>query len=288
VAIRAKPPAAKYAWRKLSAAKWEDAWWERLSEFRDRLASTALPGAKTIRLEVYSLNRAQAARLRAAFGGSVRTQKSPRTANERLDAPIRVREKLVIVGSERERSRMKKSLPSRKVLLIPARMAFGTGGHATTASCLRLLADVAEKLVEQQWEMLDLGCGSGILAFAGRLLGARRADAVDFDPHAVRTARENARANALRGVAVKRLDVRAWQPARTWDVVTANLLSGLLIEIAPKLAASVAPGGALILSGILRAQEAEVLAAFRRAGFRTVRIVRRGKWVALSAKRAAR
>ena len=64
--------------------------------------------------------------------------------------------------------------------------------------------------------------------------------------------------------------------------------AALLIEIAPKLAVSVATGGALILSGILRTQEAEVLAAFRRAGFRMLRSVRKGKWVALMAKRAAR
>jgi ribosomal protein L11 methyltransferase len=258
---------------------------ERLAGFADRLAITAFAGAKTVRLEVFQLTKTEADKLRRAFGGVIAIQKNPRVTSPKRRAPIVVRGKLAIVANEAERRAVRAGMP---VLLIPAGLAFGTGEHATTSACLRLLADVAGELAERPWEMLDLGCGSGILAFAGRLLGAHRADAVDFDPQAVRTARDNARANGLRGASVKRLDVRTWQPARTWDVVTANLLSGLLIEIAPKLAVSVATGGALILSGILRTQEAEVLAAFRRAGFRMLRSVRKGKWVALMAKRAAR
>jgi len=78
---------------------------------------------------------------------------------------------------------------------------------------------------------------------------------------------------------VKKLDVRAWEPSRTWPVVAANLFSGLLVEAAPKIAAAVAPGGRLVFSGVLRAQEAEVLAAFERAGLRITRVVRKGKWV---------
>ena len=255
---------------------------ERLASFADRLAITAFAGAKTVRLEVFQLTKAEAEKLRRAFGGVIAVQKNPRAILPKRRAPIVVRGKLAIVANEAERRAVRTGVP---MLLIPAGLAFGTGEHATTATCLRLLADVAREVAAQGWEMLDLGCGSGILALAGRLLGARRADAVDFDPQAVRTARDNARANGLRGVSVKGLDVRKWQPARTWDVVTANLLSGLLIEIAPKLAVSVASGGALILSGILRAQEVEVVAAYRRTGFRIERIVRKGKWVALLAGR---
>jgi ribosomal protein L11 methyltransferase len=273
-----------YCWRKLASGKWEDAWVERLAGFAERLAITAFAGAKTVRLEVFQLSKAEAEKLRRAFGGVIAVQKNPRLPSPKKRAPIAVRGKLAIVTNEAERRAVRAGVP---VLLIPAGLAFGTGEHATTATCLRLLADIAGELGAQSWEMLDLGCGTGILALAGRLLGARRAEAVDFDPHAVRTARENVRVNALGGVTVKRLDVRKWQPARTWKIVTANLVSGLLIEIAPKLAGSVAMDGALIVSGILRAQEAEVLAAMRRAGFRPGRIVRKGKWVALCAKRVA-
>jgi ribosomal protein L11 methyltransferase len=277
-----------YTWRKLGSAKWEDAWVERLREVSDRLAITALAGSKTIRLEAFQLTRAQAARLKKAFGGTVAVQKKQRAVSEAVVAPIRVRGKLVVVGSERDRRAEMKANGSRAILLIPAGMAFGTGDHATTATCLRFLADVSDELAGQPWEMLDLGTGSGILALAARLLGARRADAGDFDPHAVRTAKENARLNAIKGVAVTKLDVRDWQPARTWDVVTANLFSALLMEVALKIAAAVGPGGRLIFSGILRTQETEVIAAFRRAGLRIDRVVRKGKWVSGLAMRNTR
>ena len=269
-------------WRKLASAKWEDAWAERLAGFADRLAITGLAGAKTIRLEIFQLTKTDAEKLRRMFGGTVAIQKkwSPQiVATPR--APIRVRGKFVVVSSERERA----AAGDIPALLIPAGMAFGTGEHATTATCLRLLADVADELVGEKWDALDLGCGSGILAIAARVLGAHRAEAADFDPHAVRTAKENVRANGLSRVAVKKLDVRAWHPTRTWDVVAANLFSGLLIEVASKIAAAADSGGRLILSGILRTQEAEVVTAYRRAGFRVERIVRKGKWIAALAKR---
>lgn len=268
-----------YTWKKLGSAKWEDAWVERLREVSDRLAITALAGAKTIRLEAFQLTKAQAGRLKKAFGGTVSVQKKLRAVSEAVTAPIRVRDRLVVVGSESARTTEKKAAEERAVLLIPAGMAFGTGDHATTATCLRFLADVSDELAGQPWEMLDLGSGSGILALAARLLGARRAEAGDFDPHAVRTAKENARLNAIQGIAIKKLDVREWQPPRTWNVVAANLFSDLLMEVASKIAASVAPGGRLVFSGILRKQETEVVAAFRRAGLRIDRLVRKGKWV---------
>lgn len=277
------PPAkstSRYVWRKLSGAQWEDAWWDRLAGVRDRLAITSLAGAKTIRLEAFALTRAQAERLRKAFGGSVQLQKTPRAVSEAVRAPIRVRGKLVVVASEKA-----KAPGPAQTLIIPAGMAFGTGDHATTSTCLRFLADVSDELAGQPWEMLDLGCGSGILAIAARMLGARRAEAADFDPHAVRTAKENARLNAVTGVVVKRLDVCTWEPSRTWPVVAANLFSGLLVEVAPKIAAAVSPGGRLVFSGVLRVQEAEVVAALHSAGLRIDRVVRKGKWVSgLAAK----
>jgi len=278
----------RYVWRKLGAAKWEDAWVERLREVSDRLAITALAGAKTIRLEAFQLTKAQATRLLKGFGGVIAVQKKQRAVSEAVSAPIRVRDKLTVVGSERALAAEKKAAPGRRVLLIPAGMAFGTGDHATTASCLRFLTDVSDELTGQSWEMLDLGAGSGILALAARLLGAKRTEAGDFDPHAVRTAKENARRNAIKGIVVQKLDVRNWQPQRTWNVVAANLFSDLLQEVAPKIVAAVAPGGRVVFSGILRTQEAEVISAFRRAGLRIDRLVRNGNWVSGLATRMLR
>ena len=276
---------ARYTWRKLGAAKWEDAWVERLRWISDRLAITSLAGAMTIRLEAYALTKTQAERLREGFGGVIALQRRQRAVSEALRAPIRVRDKMIVAASAKERDDLAKTAPNRKVLVIPAGMAFGTGDHATTAACLRFLADVSGELASQPWEMLDIGCGSGILALAGRMLGARRALAGDFDPHAVRTAKENVRANAISGVTVKKLDVRWWQPPRAWDVVAANLYSGLLIESAPRIAAACASGGRFVFSGILRTQEAEVLPVLKKAGFDVRRLIRKGKWVAGLARR---
>jgi ribosomal protein L11 methyltransferase len=223
--------------------------------------------------------------LKKNFGGVIAVQKKPRAVSEAVTAPIRVRDRLTVVGSGRALTAEKKASPARAVLLIPAGMAFGTGDHATTATCLRFLADVSDEFAGQSWEMLDLGAGSGILALAARLLGAERATAGDFDPHAVRTAKMNVQLNGIKSVTITKLDVRAWQPSRTWNVVAANLFSDLLMEVAPKIAAAVAPGGRLVFSGILRAQEAGVLRAFRRADLRVDRVVRKGKWVSgLAAK----
>ena len=272
-----------YAWRKLASSKWEDAWVERLAGFADRLAITQPVNAKMLRVEIFALKKTEAGKLRRAFGGTVAVQRKLTPASRaKPRAPILVRGKLAVVSSERERGAVRAGVP---VLLIPAGMAFGTGEHATTSTCLRLLADVASELRGQKWEMLDLGCGSGILGMAARILGAARVEALDFDPDAVRTAKENVAANGLKGVAVKKADVREWQPTRTWEVVAANLFSGLLIEVASKIAAANEPGGRLILSGILRTQEAEVVAAYKRVGFGIERIIRKGKWIALLARR---
>ena len=275
-----------FVWRKLSAAKWEDVWWDRLSEVQDRLAITALAGAKTIRLEAFQLTAAQAKKLHRAFGGQVAAQKKLKVLPAPAPrAPIRVRGKLVVVATERERELALKKLGRAKLLFIPAGMAFGTGDHATTSTCLRFLADIADELRGEPWEMLDLGTGTGILALAARLLGARKVEAGDFDPDSVRTTKENARLNDLTGVVVKKSDARHWTPPRTWPVVAANLFSGLLIETAPTIAAAITPGGRLIFSGILREQEPSVTTALRAAGLRIDRIVRRGKWVSGRATR---
>ncbi len=256
---------------------------ERLTGFADRLALTQPAKAKLLRIEIFQLKKTEAEKVRRMFGGTVSVQKKiVPAALAKPRAPIVVRGKFAVVTNERERRAVRAGLPA---LLVPAGMAFGTGEHATTSTCLRLLADVASDLTGEKWEMLDLGCGSGILALAARMLGARKCLGADFDPHAVRTAKENAQINSVSGAVMKKLDVREWVPERTWEVVAANIFSGLLIEVAPKLAAAVARGGSLIFSGVLRTQEAEVLAAFRQVGFRVERVVRKGKWIAGLARR---
>lgn len=252
-----------------------------------RVVITALAGAKTIRLEAYDLSKKEAAQLTGHFGGQLRELKNRDFVAEH-DAPrspLRIRDRLLVVRNEQDKAQYIAQFPRRRVLVIPAAMAFGTGDHATTATCLRFLCDLSEELSGQPWEMLDLGTGSGILAIAARALGAGRVEAGDFDSACVRTTRENVIANQVDNVLVKRLDVTNWNALRTWKVVAANLYSRLLIGAAPQIARAVAPGGAFLFSGILREQERDCLEAFACAQFQIERIVRKGKWVTGRARR---
>jgi ribosomal protein L11 methyltransferase len=135
-------------------------------------------------------------------------------------------------------------------------LAFGTGTHATTALCLEWLE--AQDL--RGLSVLDYGCGSGILAVAALVLGARSAVCVDIDPQALQATRENALAN---GVA-ERIETclpEDFEPF-TADLVVANILAGPLIALAPRLAHCVRPGGRLALSGLLQRQAEEVRTAY--------------------------
>ncbi len=274
----------RYCWSRLSAAKWEDAWRESLLYLGpERMAVFVLPQGDRIRVELYNLREAEAAALVGKFGGRARRQAglAEQLAARAPRAPIRIRRRLTSLDEEAP-------LPADATgrLHIPAGMAFGTGDHATTASCLRLLADSAAG--RKKWSMLDLGTGSGILALAARSLGAAPVAALDYDADAVRVARENAARNRLEDIAFSQGDVTAWKPRRKFDVVAANLFAQVLIEAAPAIARAVRPAGRLILSGILRAQEEETVSVFEDLGLKPHRTVRRGKWIATVLTAAAR
>jgi ribosomal protein L11 methyltransferase len=149
---------------------------------------------------------------------------------------------------------------ARITIVIQPSMGFGTGHHATTRLCLELLQglDLASR------SALDVGTGSGVLALAARALGARAVTAVDDDPDAIESARENLALNgAPGGIDLVRGDFRAvLRGGEGWDVVPANLTGGLLIRGAGTLSAAVAAGGALVVSGLTRGEEADVMAAF--------------------------
>jgi ribosomal protein L11 methyltransferase len=143
-------------------------------------------------------------------------------------------------------------------IVIQPSMGFGTGHHASTRLCTALLQriDLAGRTV------LDAGTGSGVLALVALALGARAVTAVDDDADAIEAARENLELNGVTGgIDLQVADFRTL-PARPADVVTANLTGGLLIRGAELLARAVAPGGSLIISGVMLEEEAEVLAAF--------------------------
>ncbi len=153
-------------------------------------------------------------------------------------------------------------------------LAFGTGTHPTTALCLEWLdgTDLEDQTV------LDFGCGSGILAIAALLLGARQAVATDHDPQALQATRDNARKNRVESrLAVKTPEQLSAIQA---DILLANILAGTLIQLEPRLAAQLKPGGRLLLSGILVEQADAVSQAFSRH-FRMRPPTTREGWVAL-------
>ena len=133
-------------------------------------------------------------------------------------------------------------------------LAFGTGSHPTTHLCLQWLAENMPKNIN----VLDYGCGSGILAIAARKLGAGETVAVDIDPQAVQSTQDNAKSNNVQLNACLPDDL----PDGQYDLVIANILSNPLKILAPMLASRVKPGGSLILSGVLQRQATEVAQAY--------------------------
>jgi ribosomal protein L11 methyltransferase len=147
-----------------------------------------------------------------------------------------------------------------EVVLDPG-MAFGTGTHPTTALCLRAVDVLLSEAPGA--DVLDVGTGSGLLAIAARKLGARRVVATENDPTALDVAAENAARNGVE------LDLRLEEPAAIpgqFPIVLANILANTLIFLAPGIAERIAPGGTVVLAGILAGQDDEVRAAYVRRG----------------------
>jgi ribosomal protein L11 methyltransferase len=201
--------------------------------------------------------------------------------------------------------------PNAVVVRLDPGLAFGTGTHPTTALCLQIL----DSLPVCGRNVIDYGCGSGILGIAALKLGAAHVTAVDLDPQALLATRENAIRNGVsanidvQGVGVHGDDglhggnaqaagtggsdaPGAGAPAgmdaglRPAYCVMANILAGPLIELAPKLTAACEPGGHLLLSGLLKTQAYAVKAAYAR-GFVKVQVVERDDWCCIYARRGA-
>jgi ribosomal protein L11 methyltransferase len=153
-------------------------------------------------------------------------------------------------------------------LRIDAGMAFGTGTHATTSGCLKMLATIDRA---ETANAVDVGCGSGILAIAMAKLWQRPVIGGDNDAEAVEVARENAVLNGVgklcRFVHAIGLRHNELQAPKPYDLVAANILAGPLMELSESFSAAVRPGGRTLLSGLLLEQAEDVLAVYRRWGF---------------------
>ncbi|HEX4153021.1 MAG TPA: 50S ribosomal protein L11 methyltransferase [Steroidobacteraceae bacterium] len=169
--------------------------------------------------------------------------------------------------------------PEAVVVRLDPGLAFGTGTHPTTALCLQFL----DALPPAGREMIDYGCGSGILGVAALKLGASRVTAVDLDPQALIATRDN----ALRNGVGERLDIQGVPPMLLpADLVVANILAEPLIELVPVLTQACKPGADLVLSGLLKAQAYALKAAYS-AGFDIVRVFGQDDWCCIHARRKA-
>jgi ribosomal protein L11 methyltransferase len=169
--------------------------------------------------------------------------------------------------------------PEAVLVRLDPGLAFGTGTHASTALCLTWL----DARLAAGSRVIDYGCGSGVLAVAAAQLGASMAHAFDIDPQALIATRDNAAANAV-AARVQVHEDAATLPAEV-DVVVANILAGTLVELAPRLCGLLAPGGQLILAGILKQQVHEVRVGFAPCIELAVFAERDG-WSALSGRKA--
>lgn len=283
-----------FVWSKLSSPKWEDAWQERFhSDGQTNAVITEVKGGKTIRVEVYCDTREHAEDIQKLFGGSVRELKQENWAAMKPPprGPIKIRKALVVTEEKEEAAieKVRADYPGRGIIAIPAQMAFGTGDHATTATCLRFLVDIAKEIGEDEWSMLDVGCGSGILAIAASKSGASEVEGFDYDDHAVVVADENAERNGVADhVRFYERDLLKWKPKKSeqWDCVFANVFADILAAAAPNLAKVVKPRGHLVVSGILKVHADECLEALRAQGFEFSEIKTVGKWTTARAQKA--
>jgi ribosomal protein L11 methyltransferase len=193
---------------------------------------------------------------------------------------LRVGRRLVIRPTWRRHRRA----PDDVVLALDPGMAFGTGLHPTTRLCLAALESISDDGRIDRARILDVGCGSGILAIAAVKLGATDALGVDTDPIAIESTLANARRNRL----VRRIRARigslpSGEPP--FDVVLANLIAGVLVPLAGALHDELRPGGTLLASGIFIDREGEVRSAFEAVGLVMTDRTDEGDWVALTAVR---
>jgi len=195
--------------------------------------------------------------------------------------PVRIGERLVIKPTWEEYQ----TLPGDLIIQIDPGMAFGTGAHPTTRMCLESLERICfnecgGKLPDS---VLDVGTGSGVLSIAAALMGASRITAVDIDPEAIRVTLENLELNGVgHMVAASTTDLGALDGE--YGVVVANILAEELVRLSSQLTAKVAPGGWLILSGILTEKEAFVCAGF--PGLTPVESPREAEWSCLTFRKS--
>jgi ribosomal protein L11 methyltransferase len=242
------------------------------------------------RLEVYAPTKQDAASVEAIVGAAAPElhlkQKRVKTADwvaMSLEGLPAVRAgRFVVAGAHA----LKNESGGRTKIWIEASEAFGTGHHGTTWGCLMGLEHYLRKRERSIFTVLDVGAGSGVLAIAAAKHGGE-ALAIEIDPRAAAIAEINAQQNKVANrVRVIAGDGARHIAGRHFDLVFANILMRPLIRLAPKLAKAVAPGGTLILSGLLRSQAPLVREAYASRGFVLERMIPREAWMTLVWRKA--
>lgn len=249
------------------------------------------------KLDVYLPRKPTAADRKAMDG--LFAGKPPRFAAEKLPDADWVTESQkgvdpIRAGRFHVRTPEHPSDPGAVDLVIPASQAFGTGQHATTAGCLAMLERMKREGLAAR-NVIDVGTGTGLLAFAARHLWPRAlVTASDIDPVCELVVEDNAALNRLplggrRGQVLMTtadgMDDALLRSRAPYDLLIANILARPLIAMAPDFARAVAPGGSVLLAGLLTTQEAAVRRAYRLRGFRLARRLERGDWSILWLRR---
>ena len=278
-----------WVWSKRSAAGQEDLWEDRFQGNQNAVI-TILDDRTLLRVDLYCELERDALEMARCYGGTVRGLEEVDWVAEsaRAGPPLKIRDQL-LVTSETDPAKLRalrEHSRDRTLVSIPAEMAFGTGDHATTSSCLRFLVDEALGRQAQYWSMLDIGCGTGVLAVGANLLGAGKVEAMDFDPVAVSVARRNVERNSAAGVEVLHADLDKWTPENMYDVIVANLFSAVLQRSFGKMAAALKEDASLIISGVLEDQWDDTHKAAQSAGLTFDVVHRKGKWVAAKGRLA--
>ncbi|WRS26526.1 50S ribosomal protein L11 methyltransferase [Oscillospiraceae bacterium MB08-C2-2] len=193
--------------------------------------------------------------------------------------PTRIGKKLVVCPSWEQYQPQ----PEDVVIHLDPGMAFGTGTHQSTRMCMAH----TENHLNAGDTVLDIGCGSGILAVTALLLGASSAVGVDLEEVAVVTARENAILNHVEDKATFLMGDLAAQVTGTFDLIYANIVADVICRLCPSVPGLLNPGGRLITSGIIDTREADVLAALEQSGLTVIDRLTEGGWVSLCCERKA-
>jgi ribosomal protein L11 methyltransferase len=171
--------------------------------------------------------------------------------------------------------------PDEVVIRMDPGMAFGTGTHETTRLCATLL----EKYVNSDSKMLDVGCGSGILAICASKLGAKECFAYDIDPVAVKVARENVKDNDVTNIECGVSDLLKGVAQGTYDVITANIVADIIIRLLPDIGAFMHSETKLILSGIIDERCDDVYASIEQNNFKIVEEIHENGWCAITVQK---